>query len=239
MMGYKIMVGQRVTVRTVLDILTTVHTDTTNIWSHIIGALGFFYWSLLSPFPVAVGCGFASLTCLASASYHTFRNYSRRHYDIFLVLDVSAIQLQMVCYVATDAYGFFAATDMRLVHFYATVACLLAAIIIAIVPFLLRRKLYWIRTCLFVCETFLWVVPLAGHKSAIDAAGKRIAPYIRSKIAAMFWGGLGLVVRSSHVPERFCPRTVFQYVFHSHFIFHVLMGIGSVSATWAIQALVD
>jgi hypothetical protein len=74
----------------------------------------------------------------------------------------------MVGCVATDGYGFFGATDKCIVELYAALAGL-----IAVVPFLLRRKFYRIRTCLCVCEISPWVL-ISRRKSTMDMAGKRM-----------------------------------------------------------------
>jgi adiponectin receptor len=221
MVGYKIMVGQPVTIGTVWNILTTLHTDTTNIWSHLIGLAIFLIWGILTRFPVNVCAFCGAMTCLMSASYHTFRNYSRRLYDMCLIFDVLSINLQLWGFFIGDVAAYFLETRPGLFWGYMGLMCAVCGPTIMAVPYLLRHKLYSIRTCLFTCEAAL-DFPLLLHRWLLDGADDRLRAHVRWKLGSLALAGLGLCFRSSHVPERFLPRTIFQRLFHSHFVFHIL-----------------
>jgi predicted membrane channel-forming protein YqfA (hemolysin III family) len=235
MMGYKIMVGQPITPRTVLNILTTVHTDTTNIWTHIIGAIFLFHCGATSVFPVSIVAISAAVTCCLSAFYHTFRNYSRKLFDICLCLDVSSIGIQVFGSFFADVIILFGPSHPATARRFAIFGVVLCTVTLASIPFILRRKLYWVRTFVFTCESLLGV-PVFAQKYLLDGLNEKMISAITWRALCLTIGAVAISVRSAHVPERFFPKTVFQYVFHSHCFFHILSTVGGYMVIRSAQA---
>jgi predicted membrane channel-forming protein YqfA (hemolysin III family) len=230
MIGYKIMVGQPVTPNTVFNILTTLHTDTTNIWTHLIGAIALSYTGLIFPFPVCIVSFSSSATCFLSAIYHTFRNYSRKLYDVCLCLDVSSIGIEIFGAFFTDLINLFGTSHPTIAWRFATAGAALCVATLAGIPFILRWKLYWLRTFVYACESAL-CIPVFAQKYLVDGFDERMSRVIGWRVLALVTAGMGVAVRSAHIPERFLPRTVFQSLFHSHCFFHL---IALVSVTFSI-----
>jgi adiponectin receptor len=237
MIGYKIMIGQPVNFTTVFNILTTLHTDTTNIWSHFIGAIVFFYIGFILPFPVPIVCFCSGTVCFLSSLYHIFRNYSRKLYDIFLCLDVSSIGIQLFGGYFVDLITLFGPSHPTIAWRFAIFGGILCVVTLASVPFILMRKLYWVRTFVLSCESVL-CLPVFTQKYLVDGFDQRMGRVVGWRMLALMAAGMGMAVRSAHIPERFCPRTVFQSLFHSHCVFHLLaLGSAAFSVVSAIEAL--
>jgi predicted membrane channel-forming protein YqfA (hemolysin III family) len=235
MIGYIIMIGQSINPRTVLHILTTIHTDTANIWTHIVGAIFFFSCASLSLFPISIIAVGAALTCCLSAIYHTLRNYSRKMYDICLCLDVSSIAIQIFATLLADVINLFGKDHVGIARLDTVLVVVMAVVTIAGVPIVLKRKLYWVRTFVFSCESVL-CIPLFVQKYLIDGFDERWGRVIGWRVLCLATAGLGIAVRSAHVPERFFPRSVFQSLLHSHCIFHLLSIVSSYFSVLSAEA---
>lgn len=235
MTRYKIMVGQPINFSTVWNILTTIHTDTSNIYSHLIACIFFVIRSIGLEFRFALVHLLCALTFFMSVIYHTFRNYSRKLYDITLVLDVNGINIQIFAYLFTDTISFFGSTRPDLMQNYLILYGILLVISLTSVPFILHYKIYWLRTFTFILISFL-CFPLIYHSYLINGLTDQLRIFIPLRLFVFFWQGLGLIFRSSHIPERFLPHTIFQYIFHSHFWFHICGAIGSYFGCLSCQA---
>jgi hypothetical protein len=106
---------------------------------------------------------------------------------------------------------------------------------IASVPFLLRHKLYWIRPFVYSVESVL-CIPVFATKWLLDGFEDGMVRVIEWRATCITTSGLGIAVRSAHVPERFCQGTVFQSVLHTHFLFHRLSLGGSYFSILSAEA---
>ena len=229
MMGYKIMIGQPVNLRTIWNVMTTIHTDTSNIWSHVAFFLYFVWKAFLarddsSTVMMYMLCGG---TFLGSVVYHILRNYSRRLFDICLFFDVSGIGIQVFMYLFTDSRAWFKDKRPDWYKMYQVLYTVLLIIFLTSMPVILRKKLYWLRTIELGCLVAIAIPPFC-RKLYIDGWDDRTTEFLIKRALSVFFQFLGLVIRSAHYPERLFPRTIWQLVFHSHFWFHVSGGFGSV-----------
>jgi adiponectin receptor len=236
MIGYKIMIGRPISFASVFDVLTTVHTDTSNIWSHLLGFLVCFYIGFGAPLPVAITALCSALTYAFSTTYHIFRNFSRAFYDICLFFDVSAIAVQVFGFLFSDLSVFFP-TRPEVAGVYYIVLTVLFVVSVGAFPFILKYKVYWVRTLLLLVDSTLFL-PILLHKIYYDGFTDQILQFIPRRALCLVSAVSGIVIRSAHVPERFFPRTIWQTVFHSHFIFHMLSVIASLFGVWSAQAFV-
>eukprot|EP01116_Phalansterium_solitarium_P007033 TRINITY_DN194_c0_g1_i3.p1 TRINITY_DN194_c0_g1~~TRINITY_DN194_c0_g1_i3.p1 ORF type:complete len:330 (-),score=-5.69 TRINITY_DN194_c0_g1_i3:201-1190(-) len=99
----------------------TLHNDTLNIWTHLLGALGWpcVFWSFLRQQQssssshdqllidyVCIGLftAFVSIGLLSSAIYHVYRVYSVRAYINTLICDLVGVLLQLSCCIGLIVY---------------------------------------------------------------------------------------------------------------------------------------
>jgi adiponectin receptor len=115
-----------------------IHDQTVNIYSHLLGAVGFvaagyILYGLLSPryhsatwADVAVFGAFAVglFMCLTlSAAFHTFNNHSRNVYDLFFMFDMLGISfLIMGSFYPSIYYSFYCEPGPR--YLYWAMVCL-------------------------------------------------------------------------------------------------------------------
>lgn len=226
MMGYKIMIGRPINLKTIWEILSTVNTDTPNIWSHIF--FGFFFvWQAIGESKRLVFVNLlCALTYFMSAVYHTFRNYSRRLYDILLSLDVSSINIQIFSLMFSDIFAMFYDAEPELTKKIAIIYAIVFIVSTGAVPIILAKKLYWVRTCMF-CMMCTITIPVVYWKLSITGFDDQMKKFLVLRSATFGTQIIGLCFRSGHIPERWFPRTIWQTVFHSHFWFHTIAGVGS------------
>lgn len=227
MIGYKIMVGQPVNLRTIWNVITTAHTDTTNIWSHIIFAVYFAIKAIGKDSSTALLYLLCGLTFLGSVVYHILRNYSRRLFDICLFFDVSGIGIQVFTYLFLDSRSWFKEKHPEVYRMYQIIYTILLLVFLTTMPVILRKKLYSLRTIelgLLVCSA----IPPFCHKLYFDGWDEKTNEFAVLRVLSVFFQFMGLVIRSAHYPERLFPHTIWQYYFHSHLWFHTSGGFGSV-----------
>lgn len=237
MMGYKIMVGQPISIPTIWNIITTVHTDTSNIYSHLL--FGFFFlfraYGQINRL-VFMNC-MCALTFFMSAFYHTFRNYSRKMYNMCLCFDVSAIGIQIFTFNLVDIVTYFEESRPDLLKIYMMILASFFIITMVSMPFILHYKIYWLRTFLYIILATT-CFPLAFHAYIVNGMTEKMKSMIYLRLMTFFFQGVGLCFRSSHIPERFAQGTIFQYVLHSHFWFHIFGSIGSYYGCLSSEALI-
>ena len=226
MINYKIMIGQPINISTVWNILSTKHTDTTNIYSHLFFAIFFLIRCFFVEKKFIIVNSFCFLTYFLSATYHTFRNYSRKLYDICLIFDVSGIAIQIFGFLIMDSICFFQDSRPDLMKNYLIFFCTLFIIVLIAIPIILHYKIYCLRTFLFTLISLL-CFPQVYHYYHYNGLNDLLKQYLPYRTLVFIWQGIGLCFRSSHVPERFLPGTIFQYFWHSHFWFHIFATFGS------------
>ena len=233
---YKILIGQPINIKTIFSVWFTPNTDVTNVWSHFFFAVlfivrsftkeGRFFWLNLV----------TAYTFLMSGLYHTFRNYSRRLYDIFLCFDVSSIGIQIFSYNIVDTISFFSGKRDDLERMYLIFFITFDIITIISIPFILKYKLYTFRTILF---SFVATIGfgLIYHGFTINNNTTILYDMLKNRVISYALQGVGIFFRASHIPERWLPDTVFQEFFHSHFWFHVTAATGSLFACCSSEIL--
>jgi len=180
----------------------------------------------------AVFCAFLLFTFIcfsASSAYHTYRSHSISMYKIFLLFDVGSIAIQIGGSVLLIAY-FEMSCDSSLRHKWISGLLGLFLIIVVTVPYLIRHRLYNIRTFLL---TVFALSGLAAHFHRLALKGLVYSPtdsfIFRHLIVTYACPGIGLVIRRTKIPELFFPGK-FDIWFSSHQIFHTLTLFGP----WAV-----
>ncbi|XP_036302678.1 adiponectin receptor protein 1-like [Pipistrellus kuhlii] len=214
-----------------------IHTETGNIWIHLLGFVLFLCLGLLTMLrpnmyfidplqeKVVLGMFFLStLLCLSSSwVFHTVYCHSEKVSQTFSKLDYSGIAiLIMGSFVPWLYYSFYCSPQSRLI--YLSIICVLSisAIIVAQVDQFSTPKYRKTRAGVFLGLGLSAIVP-AMHFTISEGFVKattvgQVGWLIL--MAVMYITGAGLF--AARIPERFCPGK-FDIWFQSHQIFHVLV----------------
>ena len=224
--------------------LFRMHTETWNIWSHLIGAIFFVIlvagvyvfgdyitflfediqihnlpWNeqfmLMFFFAGAIAC----LMC--SAMFHLFANHSKQMYAIFSRLDYSGIAFLITgSSLPAYYYGFYCTHIAKYIHILILIALCTACITLSMLPKFAGPKSRPLRFTVFVLFGLYGFIP-GFHILFREgyAQGSKSYPFwgLLYMAAIYIFGGLLYVLR---IPERFCPGR-FDIWASSHQLFHL------------------
>lgn len=227
-----------------LKTIFSLHTQTWNIWTHLIGFVLFLGLTIsvfllrdsithlfeesvtISDLPAneqAIVFLFflSAMICLfCSTTYHTFANHSEKFYVLFSRLDYSGIALLITgSNIPAYYYCFYCRPFYRTLHI-SVISLLCAACIVFSLWRTFNKPTYRpLRFAVFVSFGFYGAVPTLQ----IFLEKGPVEPYwtflIGLALMAVLYtgGGLLYVLR---IPERFCPG-LFDIYAHSHQLFHL------------------
>uniref|UniRef100_A0A8C9WSY8 Adiponectin receptor 1a n=1 Tax=Sander lucioperca TaxID=283035 RepID=A0A8C9WSY8_SANLU len=200
-----------------------IHTETGNIWTHLLGENRTLYLHILILQPDISGL-FSSVLCLSfSWLFHTVYCHSEKVSRTFSKLDYSGIALLIMgSFVPWLYYSFYCSPQPRLI--YLTIVCVLgiAAIIVAQWDRFSTPRHRPTRAGVFMGLGLSGIVPTMhftieeGFVKA-TTVGQMGWFYL---MGAMYITGAGLY--AARIPERYFPGKC-DIWFHSHQIFHVLV----------------
>ncbi|KAI1345275.1 hemolysin-III channel protein Izh2 [Xylariaceae sp. FL0016] len=215
-----------------------LHNESVNIWTHLLGCLGFplaglWLWKLVAPRYASASdadvlvfaCFFAGAgACLGmSATFHCLSNHSESVARWGNKLDYSGIVCLIVgSYVVALYYALFCLPSLMTVYLYGIFSLGLGCGIVSWVDQF--RMPHWrpYRTAVFVGLGISGVIPIChgltiyGYKSLNERMGLNLV------LLQGFLYILGAFLYAVRWPERSFPRT-FDIWFSSHQIFHVLI----------------
>lgn len=212
-----------------------VHTETVNIWTHLLGCIGFmgiaayFLTRPSSEIKVQEKVVFmlyfaGTIICLGlSSAFHTLHCHSEWVGKLFSKLDYCGIAvLIMVSFVPWLYYGFYCHLYSKLVYTCVVLILGFSSIIVSCWDRFSEPALRPLRACVFIVFGLSGVIP-ALHYTYVEGWFNRIA------LASLGWlilmGSLyiiGAVIYAFRVPERFFPGKC-DIWFQSHQIFHVFV----------------
>ncbi|KAK1339667.1 hypothetical protein QTO34_018221 [Cnephaeus nilssonii] len=214
-----------------------IHTETGNIWIHLLGFVLFLCLGILTMLrpnmyfmdplqeKVVLGMFFLStLLCLGfSWLFHTVYCHSEKVSQTFSKLDYSGIAiLIMGSFVSWLYYSFYCSPQSRLI--YLSIICVLgiSAIIVAQWDRFGTPKHRQTRAGVFLGLGLSGVVPTMHFTISEGFVKATTVGQIGwfFLMAVMYITGAGLF--AARIPERFCPGK-FDIWFQSHQIFHVLV----------------
>lgn len=223
-----------------------VHTETMNIWTHLIGAAIFMLmavymyaanYSVLSIRDMAIfGVYFASIICclLFSSIYHTFTCHSRDVAQLCKRFDYCGISLLITgSFVSWTYYAFY--TDMTSRVIYLTIVSLIGAAI-AVISLLEKFGSSEFRTC----RAFTYLV--FGVSAGLPVIHYYFfsSDYVSISLTSMLSFGLyyivGALIYAFRIPEKYFPGK-FDIMFHSHQIFHVFVVVAALIHLFNIQEI--
>ena len=231
-------------VRACLKSMFRLHTETWNIWTHLLGMLLFVVVALcvyvfemsevISSVPwyeqLIIGTYFlGAVSCLSlSFLYHTLSCHSARLSHLFCKLDYMGIAILVTgsC-IPCLYYGYYCSAFSRYLHI-SIVSMLCIGIVIASIWHKLSTPKYRpVRTLMFVLFGLYGVIPAiqVAYREGLSTAATSYSGWWLISMAVIYIGGAGLYV--ARIPERFNPGK-FDICMHSHQLFHVCV----VAAAW-------
>ncbi|XP_071794199.1 adiponectin receptor protein 1-like [Asterias amurensis] len=229
-----------------------IHTETGNIWTHLLGFIAFVilmvYFLVVSIksqeewqkivvymafFTGAISCMFFSWV------FHTVYCHSSQTSLIFSKLDYSGISLLIVgSFIPWLYFGFYCHDNLR--YFYISLIVLLGFIcmVVALRDKFSQRKFRGLRAGLFLGLGLSAIIP-AMHFLAISGVVEAFQHAAFGWILAM--AGLyimGAIVYAVRIPERFFPGKC-DIWFHSHQFFHVLVVAAAFCHYHGLNLMVD
>lgn len=231
--------------------LFTLHNQTLNIWTHL---LGFWYfaswtptilrqlledhatWADIAFFAVFVLC--AQFQMLSSAVYHLLAYVSEEWDRFFLRMDVAGIILMIFGSFAIGLHNGFSMMPMLKTSYLAIVCTpLLAAAALTLSPAVQSPRVVAVRNTLMAATTAFGVVP-AAHWMLSDVSGCR--GDIILGVCGMFgFYGVGFVFFLTRFPEAFFSHIIIDYVGQSHSWWHVCVWLAGASWLHGMMAFYE
>lgn len=223
--------------------LFTLHNETMNIWSHLIG----FICILIAGFSIAIEFQIeavditervlmgiyitsAAMCMLLSTIYHWFGCMSENHYFALLSLDLTGIACLIAgSYFPATYYAFYCTPVLQKVYLFTSSMILVIGFMIAIFGASNSKTASLIRNGGFGSLVAFGVVPIAHWVL--------IAPEVYRQ--SLFWGcfflffwyGLGFSLLLSRFPESVWPHSyIVTHFISSHTLWHI--AVVAAICTW-------
>ncbi|CAK5108619.1 unnamed protein product [Meloidogyne enterolobii] len=211
----------------------SLHTETGNIWTHLVGCLAFFFlalWFLTRPethiqFQEKLVFSFffaGAILCLGlSFTFHTVSCHSKYVVRIFSRLDYMGISLLIVgSFIPWIYYGFYCRREPK-ISYIAMIGVLgLSAIVVSLWDKFNDKRYRPMRAGIFSFMGCSGVVPTI-HFAYTDGMHRLIEDNSFYWLIAMALLYLfGVVLYATRTPERFFPGKC-DLVFQSHQLFHL------------------
>lgn len=212
-----------------------IHTETVNIWTHLLGCIGFVIIAsyFLSRPSVEIdyqeklvfSCFFAgAIVCMgASFTFHTVGCHSKRVLRLFSKFDYCGISLLIVgSFIPWLYYGFYCSFVPRVIYLTCVICLGSACMIVSLVDKFGEPEYRMLRAGLFLGFGLSGVVPAIHYlysEGWFNSVPLTAVGYLALMGALYVAGALTYAFR---VPERWFPGKCDIY-FHSHQIFHVLV----------------
>ena len=246
--GYR----QNYSVRETLRSLFTIHNESANIWSHLIGWLLFFYFTLLSVWSLLVSeadadlvhqttvviyCTGAMTLLACSTSFHWLGCVSDEVYALTAKLDYTGIAVLILVSFFPFIYSFYYSSPKWGLFWCLNISILtVAAIFVSWSETFSRPGYQKLRAGLFVGVGLVggFVLPHACYSLGVDQSWDVLWPLLL--MGGLYIGGAALY--AMHIPERFFPGKL-NVIGHSHFLFHCCVVAAALVHYWNIHRLVE
>jgi len=230
----------------------SVHSETGNIWTHLLGLLGFVILTIV--FYVKPFCDQCSnkvafidkfififffvgaITCLGfSMLFHTVLCHSEQVYKIFSKLDYAGISiLTLGSFIPWIYYGFYCDLIYKVVYISTITVLTGGTLFVTMVDKFASAAYRPMRALLFVCIGLFAVAPfthflvLHGWDAARDLAAVQDMLIMASLYIS------GAVLYGARIPERFLQGKC-DLLFQSHQIFHTLVVAGAMVQFYGLK----
>uniref|UniRef100_A0A8R1XV30 Uncharacterized protein n=1 Tax=Onchocerca volvulus TaxID=6282 RepID=A0A8R1XV30_ONCVO len=219
--------------------ILSIHTETGNIWTHLIGCLAFALlaaWFMTRPdtdirFQEKVVFSFffaGAIICLGmSFTFHTVSCHSVAVVRIFCKLDYLGISLLIIgSFVPWLYYGFYCRREPKITYIAMVCVLGLGAVVVSLWDKFSESRYRPLRAGVFLSLGFSGVVPTVhfiitdGVRTLFEVAGF----HWLLLMAALYI--LGTLLYATRTPERFFPGKC-DILFQSHQLFHVCVVIAA------------
>lgn len=216
-----------------------IHTETGNIWTHLIGCIAFICigaYFLVHPTleiqlqeKLLFGIFFVgAIVCLGfSFAFHTVCCHSEFVSHLFSKLDYCGISLLIMCSnVPWLYYGFYCHFHPKVIYLIAVCVLGVATILISFIEKFSVPEWRTFRAGLFICFGLSGIIP-AVHYGFLEGWFNSVS--LKSLAWLFLMGSLyivGAVLYALRIPERFFPGK-FDIWLHSHQIFHMFVISGA------------
>lgn len=245
--GYR----QEYSLREALQSLCTVHNETANIWSHLLGFLLFAYFTLSSAWDLMVAeaaadplhqvavmvfCWGAASLLACSTTFHWFGCLSDEVYMLTAKLDYTGIAILILTSFFPFMYSLFWC-KLGWGLFYSACITLLTvlAIYVSWSEKFSKPGYHWLRAGLFIGVGLFGGVPMPHATLALGLERSWPVLWPLLLMGALYIGGA--VLYAMHIPERWFPGK-FNAIGHSHFIFHCCVVCAACLHYWNVHRLI-
>ncbi|KAI9206630.1 adiponectin receptor protein 1 [Polychytrium aggregatum] len=215
-----------------------IHNETGNVYSHLIGAvlfLALFGYTLYRAIPVVDTAKWSDVTvlvifilsaigCLAlSTFFHLFCCHSEKVSVAWNKADYVGIVFLIVgSFVPALYYAFYCQTTFQAVYITSMVVLGTGTIVISVSKHFSRPQYRQTRAILFTSLGLSGIIPVLHTTIASGALFAERSMSLSSVITEGVLYVAGAFIYASRVPERWFPGK-FDFWFHSHQIFHILV----------------
>jgi len=219
-----------------------MHTETWNIWTHLIGVVMFcvlalcvyvFRMSSIGELPweeqMVTGVFFlGAIACLCfSFLFHTFSNHSEDVARLFCRLDYSGIAALITCSCIPCYYfSFYCATFSRYLHIIVLIVLCSLCMVFCLLKRFSTPEFRVVRTVMFVSFGFYSFIPgiqiVVQHGFSYADTAYALSGLLQ--MASVYVSGAGLY--AARIPERFFPGK-FDIWASSHQLFHICVLIAA------------
>ncbi|CAD5218995.1 unnamed protein product [Bursaphelenchus okinawaensis] len=229
--------------------ILSVHTETGNIWTHLIGCVAFFFlalWFLTRPdthiglqekviFSFFFG---GAILCLGlSFMFHTLSCHSLNVLLIFSKLDYMGISLLIVgSFIPWVYYGFYCRQEPKITYIAMISVLGVGAIVVSLWDKFSESRYRPLRAGVFVSMGLSGIIPAVhfvytdGMSQMIDETGF----YWLVAMAALYL--FGAFLYATRTPERFFPGKC-DLVFQSHQLFHLCVVVAAFTHYYGISEM--
>jgi len=230
--GYR----RNLSVRDCLRSIFSIHNETGNIWTHIIGVILFLlyffdnyykYESTLHRTMFYMSVGGCIACYLTSCIYHTFNCHSQHVFETLLYCDFVGIAL--IIFGVTAATIFFVMRCLPEVRNFYVITCIAFGLILlgTIVVQIYLRRSYFGNLSQYLLLTFgiLGVVPLVHFTWVHGLESAEVKASIWTIMVAYICLAFGFVLWKFHIPERWLIGKC-DIWFSSHQLWHIFVMLG-------------
>jgi len=226
--------------------LFKVHTETGNIWSHLLGVALFFYFTVQAitgslwnqPFwgrvTFLIFLATAQYAMGTSTLYHLFMCHSEKTLWKFLRLDYSGIAALIVgSYFSPIFYSYYCYPFWQQLYLVCMSVVGFSLVILSLFEFFHSNRFHTARVLLYLITAGFGIIPalhiryLQTHYMIAPPELAEGIQTIHYRIYLMYLSyGMGVFVYSYQFPERQFPGK-FNYWFNSHQLWHLFVLLGT------------
>lgn len=233
--------------------LFNLHTETLNIWTHMLGSLGcalyamYFYLAEVVPGlnwadNMVFGVFFSSAVfCMGmSAVYHTLSCHSSRVCNVTCKLDFTGITVLILgSFYPWLYYTFYCHPGLRFLYGLCGTVSAMAVIKMSLSDEFAKASYRGVRSAIFISYAMICGVLPVFHYSMMYGMKHMIEDCHFNKFILMVaFYVIGALFYSLRIPEKFYPGK-FDYLLQSHQIMHICVILGNLAHYWGCQGLAN